>query len=89
MSVAEMSWPKRLWPKCPWPKCPSTADAIVMDFSKEFDKVDHQRFLLKLHRLGINTWMITWIQSFLSGRTQHVVLDGETSDACPILSGVP
>ena len=60
-----------------------------MDFSKAFDKVDHQRLLLKLHRLGINTGVITWIQSFLSGRSQRVVLDGETSDACPVLSGVP
>ena len=28
-------------------------DVIVMDFSKAFDKVDNQRLLLKLHRLGI------------------------------------
>ena len=32
---------------------------------------------------------MAWIQSFLSGRSQRVVLDGETSDACPVLSGVP
>ena len=60
-----------------------------MDFSKAFDKNDHQRLLLKLHRLGINTGMMAWIKSFLSGRSQCVVLDGETSDACPVLSGVP
>ena len=65
------------------------ADVIVMDFSKAFDKVDHQRLLLKLHRLGINHGVITWIRSFLSDRSQCVVLDGEKSDACPVLSGVP
>ena len=65
------------------------ADVKVMDFSKAFDKVGHQRLLLKLHRLGINTRVMAWIQSFLSGRSQRVVLDGETSDACPVLSGVP
>ena len=65
------------------------ADAIVMNFSKAFDKVDHQRLMMKLHRLGINTGVITWIQSFLSGRYQRAVLDGETSDACPVLSVVP
>ena len=64
-------------------------DVIVMDFSKAFDKVDHQRLLLKLHRLGINTTVIAWIKSFLSGRSQNVVLDGEQSGACPVLSGVP
>ena len=42
-------------------------DIIVMDFSKAFDKVDHQRLLLKLHRLGINKDVIAWIGSFLSG----------------------
>ena len=64
-------------------------DAIVMDFSKAFDKVDHQRLLLKLHRLGINTTVIAWIKSFLSGRSQNVVLVGERSGACLVLSGVP
>ena len=64
-------------------------DIIVMDFSKAFDKVDHQRLLLKLHRLGINKDVITWIGSFLSGRTQGVVLEGEESESCPVMSGVP
>ena len=65
------------------------ADVLVMDFSKAFDKVDHQRLLLKIHRLGINHGVITWIRSFLSDRYQCVVLDGKKSDACPVLSGVP
>ena len=64
-------------------------DVIVMDFSKAFDKVDHQRLLLKLHRLGINSGVITWIKSFLSNRSQSVVLDGEHTDSCPVLSGGP
>ena len=62
---------------------------IVMDFSKAFDKVDHQRLLLKLHRLGINSGVVTWNKSFLSNRSQSVVLDGEHSDSYPVLSGVP
>ena len=44
---------------------------------------------LKLHRLGINSGVFTWIQSFLSNRSQSVVLDGEHSDSCPVLSCVP
>ena len=61
---------------------------IVMDFSK-VDKVDHQRLLLKLHQLGINSRVITWVKSFLSNKSQSVVLDGEYSDSRPVLSGVP
>ena len=64
-------------------------DIIVMDFSKAFDKVDHKRLLLKLHCFGINNDVITWIGSFLSNRTQRVVLEGEESDTCPVMSGVP
>ena len=30
-----------------------------------------------------------WIKSWLSGRTQQVVLDGQASDPVPVLSGVP
>ena len=30
-----------------------------------------------------------WINSWLSGRTQQVVLDGQASDPVPVLSGVP
>ena len=60
-----------------------------MDFSKAFDKVDHSRLLLKLHRFGINSDVIIWIKSFLSNMTQRVVLDGEESESCPVMSGAP
>ena len=30
-----------------------------------------------------------WINSWLSGRTQQVALDGQASDPVPVLSGVP
>ena len=66
------------------------ADVIIMDFSKAFDKVDHKRFLLKLHRLGISHGVMAWIHSFLSDRNQrvHVVLKFEQSDACSVFWGV-
>ena len=60
-----------------------------MDFSKAFDKVDHQRLRLKLRRLGINTTVIAWIKSFLSCRSQSVVLDSKQSGVCLVLSRVP
>ena len=33
-------------------------DIIVMDFSKAFDRVSHQRLLLKPHRTGINSSVV-------------------------------
>ena len=64
-------------------------DTIIMDFSKAFDKVSHDRLLYKLDRAGIDTQTSAWVKSFLSMRTQKVVIDGEESDAVPVTSGVP
>jgi hypothetical protein len=64
-------------------------DTIVMDFSKAFDKVSHSRLLYKLERVGIDPQTRKWIKSFLTGRTQTVIIDGEESTAVPVTSGVP
>ena len=64
-------------------------DAIVLDFSKAFDKVSHDRLLFKLGRLGLDGQTCSWIRSFLSNRVQRVVVDGESSAPAPVTSGVP
>ena len=61
----------------------------MLDFSKAFDKVSHQKLLLKLHHYGIRGPSLNWIQAFLSVRTQTVVLENEKSDTVPVTSGVP
>ena len=62
----------------------SQTDLVLLDFSKAFDKVNHQKLLLKLHRYGIRGPSLKWIQAFLSGRTQTVVLKNEKSDTVPV-----
>ena len=64
-------------------------DAILLDFAKAFDKVAHQRLLLKLQAIGIDGFTLIWIRSFLSQRDQTVVLEGSSSDTKPVTSGVP
>ena len=64
-------------------------DLILLYFSKAFDKVNHLKFLYKLACFGINRNTLKWIQSFLIGRTQTVVLDGDSSNEVPVTSGVP
>ena len=64
-------------------------DTVVMDFSKAFDKVSRDRLLYKLDRAGIDKNTRNWIRSFLSGRIQRVIIDGEESGAVPVTSGVP
>ena len=65
------------------------SDVIIMDFSKAFDKVGHQRLLHKLDFYGIRGKNLKWIQSFLQGRSQRVLLDGNRSSSIAVESGVP
>ncbi|XP_072036973.1 uncharacterized protein [Amphiura filiformis] len=64
-------------------------DVILLDFSKAFDKVPHQRLLHKLTYYGINSNIMRWVSEFLHNRTQQVILEGSTSGTTPVLSGVP
>ena len=61
---------------------------IIIDFAKAFDKVPHRRRLHKLDYFGIRGSTHKWISSWLSGRKQQVVLDGQASDPVPVLSRV-
>ena len=64
-------------------------DVIFLDFAKAFDKVPRKRLLKKLHSHGIRGQLLKWIEDWLSGRTQRVVLNGEFSSWIEVLSGVP
>ena len=64
-------------------------DVLYLDFSKAFDRVPHQRLLIKLRHLGINDKVLTWIESFLSDRRQRVIVRGEASAWKAVRSGVP
>ena len=52
-------------------------DVILQDFAKAFDKVPHVRLCHKLSHLGINGPLLEWIKSFLTDRTQQVIVNGE------------
>ena len=47
------------------------------------------KLISSLHGYGIDSITLEWIRSFLSGRTQSVVVDGAESDTLPVTSGVP
>ena len=64
----------------------SPVDIIYLDFQKAFDKVPHQRLLLKLKAHGIGDGIIDWIEQWLTDRR---VVDGEVSNWKSVLSGVP
>ena len=67
----------------------SPVDVIYLDFQNAFDKVPHQRLILKLKSHGMGNSLINWIDQWLTDRRQRVVVDEESSSWKSVLSGVP
>ena len=63
--------------------------ALFLDMSKAFDKVPHSRLLHSLTAVGVTGPLHLWFQSYLSNRSQKVVLSGHSSTPLPVKSGVP
>ena len=66
-----------------------SVDIVYLDFAKAFDKVTIRRLLAKCSGLGIQGNLLAWIEEWLTGREQRVVLNGEASGWQPVRSGVP
>ena len=64
-------------------------DIIILDFSKAFDTVAHNKLISKLQNYGIQGKTNKWISKWLKTRNQKVVIDGEMSESVPVISGVP
>ena len=64
-------------------------DLITMDFSEAFDTVPHQRLISKLDSYGIRCNLRCWLTTWLTCRKQFVVVDGISSSAVHVSSGVP
>ena len=64
-------------------------DIIYLDFAKAFDKVPIKRLLKKVRAHGIHGQVLQWIENWLKGRRQRVVLNGKFSSWEEVLSGVP
>ena len=57
---------------------------VFLDFSKAFDLVDHSILIQKLITLQVPNFVIKWIVSFLSNRTQAVKLNFKVSSSANI-----
>jgi len=64
-------------------------DAIIIDFSKAFDLVPHDRLLTKLETSDLDSRVFVWVREFLVGRTQSVRVVGKLSKEVKVTSGVP
>ena len=62
---------------------------VFFDFQKAFDTIPHRRLMDRLAGIGIHPLLLSWLCSYLSGRKQHVLVNGESSHSVHVLSGVP
>ena len=62
--------------------------AIFFDFSKAFDLIGNELLLEKLLKLEIQTWLVSWVASYLINRKQRVVINGTASEWISVDAGV-
>ena len=62
---------------------------VLLDMSAAFDLVDKSILIDKLKLYGLDEGSASWIESYMSERSQRVFLDGELSDALKVEVGVP
>ena len=66
----------------------SPVDVIYLDFQKSFDKVPHQRLIIKLRAHAMGDSIVNWVNNWLTGRKQsdsrrwQIVIAGFHNDQC-------
>ena len=63
--------------------------AIIIDFSKAFHLISHDRLLTKIAVTGVDLRVVVWIVEFLLGCSQRVRVDGQLSEEVRLTSRVP
>ena len=55
-------------------------DMAILDVSKAFDTIPHDKLLFRLNHYGIEDLRLCWISAFLEQHNQCVVFDGFHAD---------
>ena len=62
---------------------------VLLDFSKAFDSIDHNKLLTKLKSLGTSSFALHWFRSYLKDQQQYVRIGSKHSTLCGLSHGVP
>ena len=63
-------------------------DAIIIDFSKAFDLVPHERLLTKRAASGLDSRVVVWVGELLVSRTQRIRVGGQLAKEVKVTSRV-
>ena len=63
--------------------------ACAVDFSKAFNRQNHNLLITKLSDMGVPGWLLNLVMGFLSDRVMLVRYGGETTDTKPLPGGGP
>ena len=63
---------------------------VLLDLSSAFDTVNHDIMIRRLDMsFGITGTALQWLRSYLSGRSQHVIVNGQRLESLNLPFGVP
>ena len=62
---------------------------LFLDLKKAFDTVDHWILKTETSTLWVDSHTLMWFKSYLTDHKQKTFVNGQMSDFCPIICGVP
>ena len=62
---------------------------VLLDLSAAFDTIDHGILITRLHDMGVRGTALNWLSTYLTDRTQSVIIDGVCSQPSELQYGVP
>ena len=68
---------------------PTAVLACLVDFSKAFNRQDHNILITKLSDLGVPGWLLKLVMAFLKDRSMRVKYKGKVSGFYPLPGGGP
>ena len=71
-----------------WMDSGRSFDILYFDFEKAFDKVCHERLVMRLGQFGVSGKAREWLKDWLRGRRQRVRVNGELSEWEEVISSV-
>jgi len=66
-----------------------TVDSVYLDFSKVFDTVSHNIFIGMFRKCGLDERSVRWIENWLNGTAQRVLISSTESSWRPVTSDDP